>query len=528
MSARFGYSRKDIKAAVIDLVKSGGYDKIHKLFEIRTPGKHLKRLRKALRASDYFQVKDKTVWNSYGFSFCGVSSWGHKITARMQRHDYRFQILHLDRLGIRTVYAVPIAMTDRLTGLPQMDLSQTELSVIRDMARELEGSCKAKEYFIEIKHPSKATIQCLTKSWPKAPEMEALAALIQSQPVLLQIAAAVLDCQLRALKRFRTAPSGIYNFLTSKDGNSFDWFMTAMRMLTFVNELGRMDYGPVTIHLKDAEDLKRWRKCHERLAVIVTSSGSLLWSLIEEIEEDERIIKSGGSLLEGPLPTLPISICRSVLDSPYAIDIKLPDSLEPLTEHQQDVLRSAVAMLLKRGTADKVYAVWKREAASPFFYRRLGFQTWYNILLGHIIKECHLEQAGQELYKSVIQQQEQERQERADALKRAVELLIHPEQYESEILPERPKSKKDAKKVLSDDAVAFWFKPDKGKNKDQVLLAFSGESLKRLLRRVDCGEELYDAFLRKCKQEGVLDKRSRTINLFGESFTAVTFLAEKF
>lgn len=528
MKARAGYTKKDILTAITDLVKSGGNNSAHRLFSTKTPEKDRKRLRKALKASEAFQIKNETVWDKYGNKFDGYASWGPEITVRMLEYDHRFRVLHIDRFGIRTVYAVPIAKADNLNGIPHMDLGQNELSVIQNMAKELESYRVSQERFTEVKHPSKETIKELTKSWTQAPEREILESLLQSQPVLLQIAVAALDCQLRAFNQFRTAPKGIYNFLMSQDVSSSDWFMTAMRALTFANEPGRMGCGPIIIQLKDAEDLKRWRKCHERMAVIVTSRGSLLWSLLKEIEEDERIAKSGGPLPEVSLPTLPISICRSVLDSPYAADIKLPDTLPPLTKQEQDVLRSAIAKLLHRSTADKVYKAWQKKSASPFAYRNLEFQTWQNILLEYMTEVWFPGQTGQDLYVSVTQKRDQERQEMADTLKRAVELLIHTEKYESEILPERPKSKKEAKKVLSNDAVTFWFTPDKGKDKGHTLLAFSGDSLKRLLQRADCGEELYDAFLQKCDHEGLLDNRNRSITLSGETFTAVTFLAKKF
>ncbi len=59
------------------------------------------------------------------------------------------------------------------------------------------------------------------------------------------------------------------------------------------------------------------------------------------------------------------------------------------------------------------------------------------------------------------------------------------------------------------------------------MLAFTKESLSRLLRRVSLGDELLDAFLNECERCGILDKRSRKIKLGNATINAVTFMIEK-
>lgn len=516
-----------MREEIIKAVRSGGYDKAHKLFSLNIPEDDTRRLKKALKGSEKFQLIKDTVWNTFGMSFSGIAAWGPKVTVRMQDYDYRFRILHLDRFGVRTVYMFPIGMTVSLNSLPQLDLNANELSVLREMAEELD-CCIPKEMFIVLTHPARATVLFQCRNWRQEFEPAVLSDLLRQQPVLLKAATAALDCQLRVFKRVRTAPVGIYNFLPPKGSGTSEWLFTVFQALTFSNEPGRMSCGPLSIQLKDAEDLKRWRQCHERLAVIRTGTGSLLWPLLEEIEEQERILRSGGPLPAVPFPTVPIVVCRTALHSPYAVDIQLPETVSPLTVLQQDTLRSAMAGLLNQDTAKQVYTAWQDAAAAPNAYRELGFETWQQLLLQHILAVWIPGQAGQTLCTSVVRKQEQEYQEREDALNRGFKLLVHTEQYADEILDERPVSKRDALQKLSFDAVAFWFLPGKGANKGQKLLAFSGSSLKRLLRRVDCGEELYDAFIRHCEQRGIMDQRSRPITLSGESFTAVTFLAEKF
>lgn len=527
MKATAGYAKKELVTAVKNFIQSGNYFETAKLFTVEEPAQDKKRLKKALQASEKFQVVDETVWHTAGISFCGVASWGVKITIHTPEGDHRLQVLHLDRFHKRTVYAVPIAKTDHLTMLPQLDLSSSELTVIREMVNELDNCYISREIEIKLNHPAKATVRHHRQNWPLNLEQTELSDIIKQQPILLQIAVAALDSQIRVYKKMKTAPTGLYNFVPSKGGNADNWLKTVLRVLTLTNEPGHFDAGPILIQVKNMEDLKRWRLCCERFAVIFTGTGSLLWPLIEGLEEQERIIKSGGPLPDMLLPTIPISVCRFVLQSPYAVDIQLPEAPLPLTDKQQDYLRSGMINLMSMDTARQIHENWQKVLADPTAYRTAGFNCWREILLETILSAWGLEQDCLELGTSVVQQEELERLKREDALERGLQLLVHTERFQEEIV-DRPASKPGALRALSGEAVAFWFVPSKGTDKGQKLLAFSGDSLKRLLRRVNCGEELYDAFIRRCEREGVLDQRNRPITLSGESFTAVTFRAEKF
>lgn len=71
--------------------------------------------------------------------------------------------------------------------------------------------------------------------------------------------------------------------------------------------------------------------------------------------------------------------------------------------------------------------------------------------------------------------------------------------------------------------LAFRYSPDKGPDAGSKFLAFTKESLVRFLRQAAAGEEVLDAFLDACDKEGILDDRSRSINLGGDTFSAITF-----
>ncbi len=264
------------------------------------------------------------------------------------------------------------------------------------------------------------------------------------------------------------------------------------------------------------------------MAVILTGTGSLLWPLVEQLETQEQVIKSGGPLPEKPMPTIPISMTRAVLQVPYAFDIELPDVeiLPKLSSFQQDSLRSAMGRVLNEKIAQAVYSDWETVVASPVFYRKLGFEAWRKILLKHLLAVWFPGKHTEDLFKSVTQRQEEERQKREKILNLAVCFLVNTESYQDQIVS-RPSSKEAARKALSSEAVAFWYQPEKGSDKGKRLLAFSQDSLNRLLQPVNFQEEYYDAFIRLCANEGILDKPSRSINLGGETFTAVTFWIDK-
>lgn len=117
---------------------------------------------------------------------------------------------------------------------------------------------------------------------------------------------------------------------------------------------------------------------------------------------------------------------------------------------------------------------------------------------------------------------EEARQEQDASIQRAMDLLRNPERYKRQII-DRPPNKIAAQEALSGEAMAFRFTPKKNKDAGKNFLAFSRESLTRLLKQAAAGEEILDAFLDACEKEGILDDRSSSVNLGGDTFSATTF-----
>lgn len=524
-----GYSNEKLHTHITGVAQSGADGPV-KLFEVDTPKEAVKILKKALKASETMTIHGNTV-RSNGRSFRGILSKGTRVTVRVSGYGYRYQILHLDRFGIRSVYAIPITQASKLTGLPDLDLSTDELDLLQQMANELESCSTPEELLIEVKHPARETVREQKEIWVQMGEggnCEILEEVVQEYEFIPDIAVAALDCQLRAFKSFKTAPTGVYNIVEPKKGDAQGFLLPLLGAMTFSNEQGRVSFDEIIIHLKDSDDLNRWRKCRGRMVVIRTSTGSLLWPLIEEIEKQEQVIKSGGPLPTVQLPTIPISVTRSFLQVPYAVDIGLPalEKFPELNGSQLDCLRSAMGRVLNEDTAKRVKADWKKAKALPSFYRESGFETWRKILLKHLLAAWFPEKNTEGIFLSVTQRQEEDRRRREEILQQAFHMLAHTENYENQIV-DRPSSKDEAIKLLSAKAVAFWFEPKKGDDKGKKLLAFSRDSLNRLLQSVNVQEEYYDAFIRLCDQEGILDKPNRSITLGGETFTAVTFWFDK-
>ena len=336
--------------------------------------------------------------------------------------------------------------------------------------------------------------------------------------------AAALDTQLRAFKSFRYAPLGIYHFQIPK-GASSQWFFTSMSAMTFVNAPGQHRDGPIQITLKDSRDLDRWRACCGRLAVIQTSSVSSLWPLVEAAEEADRIQKSSGCPLH-PFPTVPITLGLGVMHYPQAADITLPEAPVHLNNSDLDLLRTAVAMLLRKDVAKEINTYWKQRTAVPTIYRENRFQLWREALCSTAIAHWFTDSERAARANDLLLQHQEEHAhaeaKRQEAIQRALHLLSNPSRYIDQI-NQRPPSKEAAVQALSQHAVAFWFKPQKGADRGQSLLAFSEASLKRLLQQAECDETLYEPFLRVCEAQGLLDQRNRSITLGKETFNAITF-----
>ena len=159
-------------------------------------------------------------------------------------------------------------------------------------------------------------------------------------------------------------------------------------------------------------------------------------------------------------------------------------------------------------------------------YRIDGFRLWRDTLIDVAINSWfsnpETKRRALALLEQDTLQQEADEARRAETLEHAFQLLSNPGRYDGQII-DRPNSKDEAQLLLSADAVAFRFTPQRGPDKGHTYLAFNEVSLQRLLRCVGCTESLFESFLRLCEKEGILDQRNRSITLGGETFNAITF-----
>lgn len=400
------------------------------------------------------------------------------------------------------------------------------------MANEVSDQKAAREYHVASPHPAKQDILWQRNRWREEPNRAALIEILRQRDWLLPVIAAALDVQLRSFKFFRDGPLGIYNFTASgNDLQADENFCLALRALNFTTAPSFMGTAVPEIIVRDKDDLHAWRSCPDRLVLLRTATGSLLKPLFDEIDERERMRCCGG-LLPPRLQTVPIVRSKSILHRRFVADTTLPKGEEALTAGEQDDLRSAMRLALNGKVAQEVYDQWRRQMASPKAYRMDPFLAWTKVLQTVFLRslfasEPDLLEEALVLQKDTQDMREQAEQERTQTINNALALISKPSRYEREII-DRPKSKSEAKCLLDDEqsAVAFRFRPSRGDDAGRNLLAFSTTSLKRLLKRAGCGDDLYDATLAKAEQQGLLDQRSRTIRLGEDSFSAVTFYIE--
>lgn len=300
--------------------------------DVKASPKEVKKLKKRLCASENWRVYKDTICGRDGTSFNGIASWGRNVAVFLNGHEYRFRVLQIDRFGCRTSYAIPISVVDNYSSLPAIDLNAAEIGLIKEMSNELATKGSVPEEYYCISHLAKSTLIENRERW-NGEELNhsELLRMIRNDHTLRYIVITTLAAQYRSFLPGADLPEGIYNFVIPPKGSDSDlWFYDILQALTFVNDPGKNLAGPITITMKDADDLKRWKCCHERLTVIRTSTGSLLWPLLEEIEESDQFLRSGGPV-SPPLPTVPISLTKSYLQHSQALNTFLPEAPPSMT-----------------------------------------------------------------------------------------------------------------------------------------------------------------------------------------------------
>lgn len=522
-----------ITDALANAVAAGQHDEILRFEAGSSPKSDGKKLHRILNAHQDLYLENGIVYKTSGIAFAGVAQWRSALSVKVNDHEHRFRILSLDRFGKTSIFAIPVKLLGLVKELPGIDLSKAELEFIFQVADSLRDLESDQEIFVPVRHPAQQTVRENVFDWRwESFEQASLLQILEEEPTILHIAAAAMDSQLRVFKQCKWAPQGIYNFIPQK-GNvqTYDWFMDVCSIFTFSSETSAFASGPVEIAVKDVADLEKWRGCFERFVIIKTATGSLVWSIAEELKERERIIKCGGQL-PPQLPTLPVVSSHGILNIPEAVDIELPKSARLLSDAAAGMLRAAMKHLLNDEIIRTTYSTWKSRRGRISAYRENGFTIWRQLLEEKAIdmwfKNPELHQKAEELlHESELAQQKAEAM-RTETIQKAIDLLSSPTRFEREII-ERPTTKKDAIEHLNrlQDAVAFWYTPSKGNDEGKCFLAFSKDSLLRLLQRIGFNENLYDTLIVQSEKAGLLNQQNRSIKLGDNTFNAVTFCVEK-
>lgn len=325
-------------------------------------------------------------------------------------------------------------------------------------------------------------------------------------------------------------PEGLYNFIVPSKGKNSDlWFYSTLGSLTFANDPGKNLAGSITVTLKEADDLKRWRCCHERVAVIRTATGALLWPLLEEIEESDQLLRGGGDAAPA-LPTVPISLTRAYLHHAQAVDVPLPDNPPPITDQQLDLLRTATSLVLRRKIAETALEEWAQRRVRPTAYRENGFTLWHRVLLETCLKvwfsDAEYQLDREQLLSDSRRRQEEQERAIAETLQRGLDLLSDPAKYIDKII-ERPASRAEWDEAVQEGKLAFWFTPVAGSDKGTTFLAFVPDTLKSLIARARCTPDLYEAFKMRCADTGLLASKNRPIKLGKDEIAAITFSIQR-
>lgn len=282
---------------------------------------------------------------------------------------------------------------------------------------------------------------------------------------------------------------------------------------------------PLITQVKDPSDLKRWHNGpRDHLHLISTATGSLLWSLIECLSDRENHSQCGRR--SSPLHTVPITLCSSALCSPYAFDFDLTKNSKSIGPDDFDLIREAMCKFLQDQHLQTAKMLFDRRMSSPTSYRMIPRVMWFESLeqafIDCIFGDHPAYNEACTLLANTTSAQLEQATLREESLARALELIAHPACFAKHLIP-CPKTWEDALGALCNDAYAFHKRFQKGKHRGCQALAFTSDSLKRLLHTVSCNESLFDSFLERAAAQDLLLDRSEVLNIGGETRRVILF-----
>ena len=524
-----GYPLPILDDAILRKIRSGLENEPQLLLQVDTPKVSQKAISNALNSTPGWSTDGATTHDSAGNGIYCLASWGCRITVDTYQHQFRFRILHLDRFGKRDVYAIPLNRVTPPKELPGLSISSDDIKLIFAMADATAGFSNYQERLLTVKHPLQDTVKAHTSYCAFGTlDVNALAALFKGQPDLIAAVAACSDVQLRALKRCRHAPFGLYNFVVPNKQPSIDsWMESVLRPLTFTTDAESNTTGPIIISDSGSSAVTAWANCRGHLAVINSGGMSASNILVDQIQEHIRQCKCQG-YTPAPFVVPPITVTSSALCRPEAVDIVLNEKNTPLSTRQSDLLRTAMCSVFRdRAFVSEAYSRWRITMNDSVAYRLDSFRVWRQTIMDCLCKRWfNNDQEIAELFVEEETRQARLANERLRHLSNALAQLADTERFANQICA-KPKSVDEAKALLSEQAFAFWHTPKKGDDRGRKFLVFSADSLSRFIAQAECGKELYNAFIKLCNEEEILRDRNYSITLGGKTFNGVAFYADR-
>ena len=475
-----------------------------------------------------FHKCGKNISTDSGIVLPGIAIWKRPFALQIaQDVTVRYKSLKFYYQQHLITYAIPVSKADSLTSLPQIDCTSDEIKAILRAADILSKSTKEKVYNISSPDANDIAAHRDAFSSHSTADLPArLLTLMQSDDYILALVAICADVHYRAMHSQPKLPDVLYNFVgESRQQGWRDQLLNLFTALNFSTAAGCAHSRPLITQVKDPSDLKRWHNGpRDRLQLISTATVSLLWSLIECLSDRENDSQCGRIL--SSLPTVPITICSSALCSPYAFDFDLTKNLKSIAPADFDLIREAMCEFLQAQHLQTAKMLFDRRMSSLTSYRMLPRVVWLESLeqafIDCIFGNHPAYNEACTLLANTTSAQLEQATLREESLARALELIAHPACFAKHLIP-CPETWEDALNALRNDAYAFHKCFHKGKLRGCQALAFTSDSLKRLLRTVSCGESLFDSFLERAAAQNLLLDRSMVLNIGGETRRAILF-----
>lgn len=320
-----------------------------------------------------FHKHGKNISTDSGIVLPRIAIWKRPLALQIaQDVTVRYKILKFYYQHLIT-YAIPVSKADSLTSLPQIDCTSDEIKGILRAANILPNP-SSKEKFYRISSPVASDIAVHRDTFASQATADLpakLLTLLHSGDYILALIAICADVHYRAMHSQPALPDVLYNFIgESRQQDWRDQLLNLFTALNFSTAAGCVHSRPLITQVKDASDLKRWHNGpRDRLHLISTATGSLLWSLIECLSDPNNRSQCGR--IPSPLPTVPITICSSALCLPHAFDFDLTKNLKSIAPADFDLIREAMCEFLQDQHLQAAKTLFDRRMSSPTSYRML-------------------------------------------------------------------------------------------------------------------------------------------------------------